>query len=115
VVLAGVRAQQFEVHRPDDAMDRVAEFGACDDACSHFEDALLATGFLDSANPRRVGDQWRRWFGRGLPSLREVALLHALASHVEYLARRQKAVAAEKANAGAPGHAAAASTSGSRR
>lgn len=115
VVLVGVRAQQFELHEPDDAMDRVAGFGAFDEACAHFEEVLLETGFLDPANPRRVGDQWRRWLGRGLPSLREVALLHALASHVTYLSGRSDAVGAGGADSGMGSLATVASRSGSKR
>jgi TrmH family RNA methyltransferase len=88
IVLAGFADDGAGLPAPRDLMDRPAtheDFGA---AIAHLEETLLASGYLDPHNPARVTDQFRRWLGRGVPTNREVALLHALAAHITYLLKR---------------------------
>jgi len=73
---------------PADPMDQAAPLGELESAMDHLQEVLLSTSYLDPHNPGRVADQWRRWFGRTVPTRREVALLHALAAHVAYLRDR---------------------------
>jgi TrmH family RNA methyltransferase len=75
---------------PSDPMDQPASFEELGAAITHLEKVLLASGYLDPKNPTRVTDQFRRWFGRTVPTRREVALLHALAAHVTYLLDRPR-------------------------
>jgi TrmH family RNA methyltransferase len=81
-------AGAFARPAPSDPMDLPALHAEFSAALAHFEDALLASGYLDRQNPARVGDQFRRWLGRTVPTRRELALLHALAAHVSYLLGR---------------------------
>jgi TrmH family RNA methyltransferase len=88
IVLAGLSAKTFPPPPAREPMDEAAPFGELDAAIGHLEEVMLASGFLDPANPQRVTDQFRRWFGRTIPSRREIALLHALAAHMQYLLGR---------------------------
>lgn len=88
IVLAGLRADLPLVSRPADPMDTPAPFADFDGAVNHLRDVLLQSGYLDPQNPNRVVDQLRRWWGRTVPTHRELALLHALAAHVTYLLGR---------------------------
>ncbi len=88
IVLALLGAGGFGLPAPPDPMDLPAPHGEFSAALAHLEEALLASGYLDPQNPARVGDQFRRWFGRTVPTRRELALLRALAAHVTYLVRR---------------------------
>ncbi|MBZ5589951.1 MAG: hypothetical protein LAO05_15450 [Acidobacteriia bacterium] len=88
IVLALLDASRFGLPPPADPMDRPAPHEEFRAALDHLEEAMLASGYLDPQNPARVTDQFRRWFGRTLPTHRELALLHALAAHVTYLLRR---------------------------
>ncbi len=76
-----------------DPMDDPATAAELKDALAHLEAVLLESGYLDRKNPARVTDQFRRWFGRTIPTRRELALLHALAAHVTYLLGRSRAPA----------------------
>ena len=88
IVLALLPAGAFARPSPPEPMDLPAPHAEFSAAVAHLEDALLASGFLDPQNPARVGDQFRRWLGRVVPTRRELALLHALAAHVTYLLGR---------------------------
>ena len=88
VVLALLDLSGFDLRVPSAPMDRAAPHEEFRAALDHLEEVLLASGYLDPQNPSRVTDQFRRWFGRTVPTGREVALLHALAAHVTYLLGR---------------------------
>jgi tRNA (cytidine32/uridine32-2'-O)-methyltransferase len=88
IVLALLPAGAFARPAPSDPMDLPAPHAEFSAALAHLDDALLASGYLDPQNPARVGDQFRRWLGRTVPTRRELALLHALAAHVSYLLGR---------------------------
>jgi TrmH family RNA methyltransferase len=88
IVLSGLRADWDLNHQPADPMDSVAPFADFDRAVNHLRDVLLQSGYLDPQNPNRVVDQLRRWWGRTVPTHRELALLHALAAHVTYMLGR---------------------------
>jgi TrmH family RNA methyltransferase len=90
IVLAGFAEGIAAIPPPPDPMDQAATHGQLAAAVAHLEDSLLASGYLDPHNPARVTDQFRRWFGRTVPTRREVALLHALAAHITYLLKRSK-------------------------
>jgi TrmH family RNA methyltransferase len=75
---------------PPDPLDGAATHGELSAAIAHLAEVLLASGYLDPHNPERVTGQFRRWFGRTIPTRREVALLHALAAHVAYLFKRSR-------------------------
>jgi TrmH family RNA methyltransferase len=88
IVLALISPSAFELAAPPDPMDRPAPHAEFQAAFAHLEAVLLESGYLDPQNPARVADQLRRWLGRTVPTRRELALLHALAAHVTYLAKR---------------------------
>jgi TrmH family RNA methyltransferase len=89
IVLAALQQEDGPpLPAPADPMDHPAHHEELRAAIAHLEEVLLASGYLDPHNPARVTDQFRRWFGRTVPTRREVALLHALAAHVTYLTRR---------------------------
>lgn len=88
IVLALLNAPQFALPLPPDPMDQPAAHQEFRGALAHLEQVLLSSGYLDPQNPARVTDQFRRWFGRTVPTRRELALLHALAAHVTYLLGR---------------------------
>jgi TrmH family RNA methyltransferase len=90
IVLAGFAEDFATLPPPPDPMDQAATHEHLAAAIAHLEDSLLASGYLDPHNPARVTDQFRRWFGRTVPTRREVALLHALAAHITYLLNRSK-------------------------
>lgn len=85
VVVAGLLEGSIDLQQPRAPLDRPAPWEELSAAISHLQEALLASGVLDPQNPARVMDQVRRWLGRTVPTRREIALLHALAAHVEYL------------------------------
>jgi len=88
VALAALRRDAFEVQTPRLEEDLPASREEVEKALAHLQEVLLASKFLDPHNPRRVFDQLRRVVGRGLPSGREVKILHALAAHIAFLSRR---------------------------
>jgi TrmH family RNA methyltransferase len=88
IVLAALAEPGSGLPLPPDPMDQPATHEEFSAAIAHLEETLLASGYLDPHNPARVTDQFRRWLGRGVPTNREVALLHALAAHVTYLLKR---------------------------
>jgi TrmH family RNA methyltransferase len=88
IVLAFLREEDGSLPVPPDPMDQPAPHEELRAAIAHLEEVLLASGYLDPHNPARVTDQFRRWFGRTVPTRREIALLHALAAHVTYLVNR---------------------------
>ncbi|MGC8916470.1 MAG: RNA methyltransferase [Thermoanaerobaculum sp.] len=88
VALAVLSRKSFQPPAPRLAEDLPATREEVEKALSHLQEVLLASKFLDPHNPRRVFDQIRRVVGRGLPSGREVKILHALAAHIAFLARR---------------------------
>lgn len=88
IVVAGLCEGRIEPAVPRAAMDHPAPWEDLSSAFSHLQEALLASGVLDTENPARIMDQVRRWLGRTVPTRREVALLHALAAHLEYLTTR---------------------------
>ena len=88
IVLASLARDDGSPPAPADPMDLPAPHGELAAAIVHLEEVLLASGYLDPHNPARVTDQFRRWFGRTVPTRREIALLHALAAHVTYLMNR---------------------------
>ena len=90
IVLASFSVDGSGLPAPPDPMDQPATHEEFSAAITHLEQTLLASGYLDPHNPARVTDQFRRWLGRGVPTRREVALLHALAAHVTYLLDRSK-------------------------
>ena len=45
---------------------------------AHLEQSLLASGFLDPANPGRLRDRWRRLFARARPEREEVNIIRGL-------------------------------------
>ncbi len=71
---------------PRSPLDTPASAGDFAAAVDHLCRALLATGFLDPANPARVAEQLRRLLGRAFPTARELAILRGIASHLAYLA-----------------------------
>jgi TrmH family RNA methyltransferase len=90
IVLATFSVDGSGLPSPPDPMDQPATHEEFSAAITHLEETLLASGYLDPHNPARVTDQFRRWLGRGVPTRREVALLHALAAHLTYLLNRSK-------------------------
>lgn len=88
VVLAVLTRGDFQVPQPRLPEDLPAPREEVEKALAHLQEVLLASRFLDPHNPRRVFDQIRRVVGRGLPSGREVKILHALAAHIAFLSRR---------------------------
>jgi tRNA/rRNA methyltransferase len=44
----------------------------------HLEEASIASGFLDPANPGRLRDRWRRLFARARPEREEINILRGL-------------------------------------
>ncbi len=92
IVLALLDTASLPLARADDPMDAAATGAELSDAVAHLERVLLESGYLDAQNPARVTDQFRRWFGRTVPTRRELALLHALAAHVTYLLGRARRV-----------------------
>jgi TrmH family RNA methyltransferase len=85
ITLAALRRGSYEAPRssdPDDAPASDAEF---DTALAHLERALLASSFLEPTNPGRVTSRIRNLLGRAVPTRREVAIVRALAAHVEWL------------------------------
>lgn len=88
IVLAAFSEDGSVVPPPPDPMDQPATHEEFSAAITHLEEVLLSSGYLDPHNPARVTDQFRRWFGRTVPTRRELALLHALAAHVTYLLKR---------------------------
>ena len=44
----------------------------------HLEEASIASGFLDPANPGRLRDRWRRLFARAQPEREEINILRGL-------------------------------------
>ncbi|MDW7966726.1 MAG: TrmH family RNA methyltransferase [Thermoanaerobaculum sp.] len=88
VALAVLTQGSFTKPQPRLAEDLPAPRCQVEQALAHLEQVLLESKFLDPHNPRRVFDQIRRVVGRGLPTGREVKILHALAAHIAYLWRR---------------------------
>lgn len=88
VALAVLSRGSYQPSHPRLREDLPATREEVEKALAHLQDVLLASKFLDPNNPRRVFDQIRRVVGRGLPSGREVKILHALAAHVAFLATR---------------------------
>ncbi len=88
VVLAVLSRESYRPPQPRLAEDLPASREDVEKALAHLEEVLLASKFLDPNNPRRVFDQIRRVVGRGLPSGREIKILHALAAHIAFLAGR---------------------------
>lgn len=85
VALAVASRKTFRPPAPRCAEDLPATREEVEQALNHLQEVLLASKFLDPHNPRRVFDQVRRVVGRGLPSGREVKILHALAAHIAFL------------------------------
>lgn len=54
----------------------------------HLEEASIASGFLDPANPGRLRDRWRRLFARARPEREEINILRGLLKAL--LKRRNK-------------------------
>lgn len=90
IVVAGLHENVLVPAPPRSPMDCPAPWNDLSAAVAHLQTALLASGALDRQNPARIMDQVRRWLGRTVPTHREVALLHALAAHVEYLTARPR-------------------------
>jgi TrmH family RNA methyltransferase len=90
IVLAALAEDGARLPSPPDPEDQPATHEEFSAAITHLQETLLASGYLDPHNPARVTDQFRRWLGRGVPTRREVALLHALAAHLTYLLNRSK-------------------------
>lgn len=88
VALAVLSRGSYQPSQPRLSEDLPATRQEVEKALAHLQEALLASKFLDPHNPRRVFDQIRRVVGRGLPSGREVKILHALAAHIALLATR---------------------------
>lgn len=88
VALAVANRGTFHPPAPRCAEDLPATREEVEKALTHLQEVLLASKFLDPNNPRRVFDQVRRVVGRGLPSSREVKILHALAAHIAFLTRK---------------------------
>jgi len=88
IVLAALASAGLPVPRPANELDQPAPALEFDAALAHLQEALLAAGFLDAANPARVGNQLRRLLGRAVPTRRELAIVRALAAHVAWLWRR---------------------------
>lgn len=86
VALAFASRGQFSPPLPRSPEDLPASRQEVEQALAHLQEVLLASTFLDPHNPRRVFDQIRRVVGRGMPSGREVKILHALAAHIAFLA-----------------------------
>jgi TrmH family RNA methyltransferase len=88
IVLAAFSEDGSGGAAPSDPLDQPATHEELSAAISHLQEVLLTSGYLDPNNPARVSNQFRRWFGRTVPTRREVALLHALAAHIAYLLDR---------------------------
>lgn len=90
VALAVFSRGGYQPSQPRSGEDMPATRDEVEKALTHLQEVLLASKFLDPKNPRRVFDQIRRVVGRGLPSGREVKILHALAAHIAFLAKRAR-------------------------
>ncbi|MFH1175777.1 MAG: TrmH family RNA methyltransferase [Acidobacteriota bacterium] len=90
IVLSRLLEGAYEPVLPADPQDGPAPAEELDAALAHLQRALFSSSFLDPVNPARVMDQLRRFIGRTIPTRRELALLHGLAAHFEYLHGRGK-------------------------
>lgn len=88
VALAIAGQGQFSLPQPRSAEDFPAPREEVEKALHHLREVLLASKFLDPNNPDRVFRQIRHLLGRGLPTGRELKILHALAAHVAYLTQK---------------------------
>lgn len=57
---------------------------------AHFEQMLLAIGFIEEASPERMMNQVRRIFSRRLPDSRDVRILRGILSKVEWSLERAR-------------------------
>jgi tRNA/rRNA methyltransferase/tRNA (cytidine32/uridine32-2'-O)-methyltransferase len=90
IVLAAFAPDGSLPSPPRDPLDRLAPHEELEAAITQLQATLLASGYLDPNNPGRVVRQFRRWLGRSVPTSREVALLRALAAHIDYLRGRSR-------------------------
>jgi len=88
IVLATLASAGLPAPRPADELDQPAPALEFDAALEHLDQALLAAGFLDPANPSRVGNQLRRLLGRAVPTRRELSIVRAVAAHIAWMSRR---------------------------
>lgn len=88
IVVWSLRSNPAAAAPITDPLDGPAPAGELQAALAHLREVMLSSGFLDPNNPARVMSQFQRWFGRTVPTRRELALLHALAAHMAYLEAR---------------------------
>ena len=88
IVVWAVQANPATAAPSLDPLDGPASVHELQAALAHMSEVMLSSGFLDPNNPARVMDQFQRWFGRTVPTRREIALLHALTAHMAYLEAR---------------------------
>ena len=89
VALAALRRGCLEPPRPADPDDLPASDADFDAVMRHLERALLASSFLERTNPARIGSQLRALVGRAVPTRRDLAIVRALAAHLEWLWQRK--------------------------
>ena len=63
---------------PASPAEPLATVGALEGLNSHLEEASIASGFLDPANPGRLRERWRRLFARARLEREEVNILRGL-------------------------------------
>ena len=85
ISLAALRQDSYEPPRSTDPADEPASDAEFDTVLAHLERALLASSFLEKTNPARISSQLRSLLGRAVPTHRDVAIVRALAAHIEWL------------------------------
>jgi TrmH family RNA methyltransferase len=75
--LAGTPPPVAEPRYPSATVEQMESF------YQHLERTLLATGFLDPVNPRRLMRRLRRLFNRARPDQRELNILRGILTSVE--------------------------------
>jgi TrmH family RNA methyltransferase len=85
ISLAALRQDSYEPPRSADPADEPASDAEFDTVLAHLERTLVASSFLEKTNPARISSQLRALLGRAVPTRRDVAILRALAAHIEWL------------------------------
>lgn len=85
ITLAALRQDSYEPPRSTDPDDSPASDAEFDTVIAHLERALLASSFLEKTNPARISSQLRALLGRAVPTRRDIAIVRALAAHIEWL------------------------------
>lgn len=75
---------------PQPGAEEPADHAAIEALMAHLERALLAIGFLDPVNPRRILRKLRRMLGRAGATRNEVTILHGICRQMLWAASRMQ-------------------------